>query len=166
MHVSKRRKRITGRGASGKTVVLGMLQRGGKVRTAVIDERDKDTLQGFVRENVRRGSKVYTDELLSYYGLDSDFAHRIINHAEEYVRGQVHTNGMENFWSLLKRGLGGTYVSVEPFHLFRYIDEQAFRYNNRKEMTDSDRFSLAVSQIAGKRLTYAEVTGKVGETAF
>jgi len=166
MHVSKRRKRITGRGASGKTVVLGMLQRGGKVRTAVIDERDKDTLQGFVRENVRRGSKVYTDELLSYYGLDSDFAHRIINHAEEYVRGQVHTNGMENFWSLLKRGLGGTYVSVEPFHLFRYIDEQAFRYNNRKEMSDSDRFSLAVSQIAGKRLTYAEVTGKVGETAF
>ena len=166
MHVRKRAKRITGRGATGKTVVLGMLQRGGKVRTAVIDERDKDTLQGFVRENVRRGSKVYTDELLSYYGLDSDFAHQIINHAEEYVCGQVHTNGMENFRSLLKRGLGGTYVSVEPFHLFRYIDEQAFRYNNRKDMSDSDRFSLAVSQVAGKRLTYAEVTGKVGETAF
>jgi hypothetical protein len=81
------------------------------------------------------------------------------------VDGQIHTNGIENFWSLLKRGLSGTYVSVEPFHLFRYLDEQAFRYNNRKDMTDSDRFALAVAQAAGKRLTYAEVTGKVGETA-
>ena len=86
-----------------------------------------------------------------------------MNHVEAYVKGNVHTNGLENFWSLLKRGLNGTYVSVEPFHLFRYVDEQAFRYNNRKDMDDADRFSLAVSQITGKRLTYAELTGKVGQ---
>jgi hypothetical protein len=95
--------------------------------------------------------------------LDSEYAHEIINHAEEYVRGNVHTNGLENFWSLLKRSIGGSYVSVEPFHLFRYVDEQAFRYNNRKDMNDSDRFDLAVRQIVGKRLTWAEVTGKVAE---
>jgi transposase-like protein len=166
MHASKRQRRIPGRGTSGKTVVLGMLQRGGTVRATVIEDRDKPTLHAFIDENVRRGSKVYTDELISYWGLEEKYVHRIINHPEEYVRGRVHTNGMENFWRLLKRGLSGTYVSVEPFHLFRYIAEQAFRYNNRKDMNDSDRFGLAVSQIAGKRLTYAEVTGKVGETAF
>ena len=89
----------------------------------------------------------------------------MVDHAVEYVNGRVHTNGRENFWSLLKRGINGTYVSVEPFHLFRYLDEQAFRYNNRKEMNDSDRFSAVLSQVAGKLLTYAEVTGKVLETA-
>jgi len=109
---------------------------------------------------------IFTDELPSYKGLSTEYEHAVINHAVEYVNGNIHTNGMENFWSLLKRGLHGTYVSVEPFHLFRYIDEQAFRYNNRKNMNDADRFSLAVSQIVGKRLTYKEVTGKVGETAF
>lgn len=93
------------------------------------------------------------------------FVHRVINHAEKYVDGRVHTNGIENLWSLVKRTLGGTYISVEPFHLFRYLDEQAYRYNNRKDMNDSDRFSLAASQIAGKRLTFAEVTGKVGSSA-
>jgi hypothetical protein len=91
-----------------------------------------------------------------------------VNHIDEYVRGQVHTQGIENFWSLLKRGLKGTYVAVEPFHLHRYADEQAFRYNNRatkdNPLNDADRFVLAVSQISGKRLTYAELTGKVGET--
>jgi ISXO2-like transposase domain len=103
--------------------------------------------------------------LLSYQGLTVDYAHEVIDHAVAYVDGNVHTNSMENFWSLLKRGISGTYVSVEPFHLFRYLDEQAFRYyNNRKDMNDADRFDLAVSQIVGKRLTYAEVTGKRGET--
>lgn len=160
MHANKRVKRIKGRGASGKTVVLGMLQRGGTVRATVIEDRDKPTLHGFIDENVRRGSRVYTDELISYWGLEEKYVHRIINHAEEYVRGKVHTNGMENFWSLLKRGLSGTYISVEPFHLFRYIDEQAFRYNNRKDMTDADRFALACSMMSGKRLTWNELTGK------
>ena len=94
---------------------------------------------------------------------DADYVHRVIDHAEAYVRGHIHTNSMENFWSLLKRGLKGTYISVEPFHLFRYLDEQAFRYNNRKDMTDSDRLNLALSQIVGRRLTYKELTGKTGD---
>ena len=88
-----------------------------------------------------------------------------MTHINEYVRGQVHTQGIENFWSLLKRGLKGTYVAVEPFHLDRYVSEQVFRFNNRRNKDDYDRFALAISQIVGKRLTYAEVTGKVGETA-
>ena len=90
----------------------------------------------------------------------------MVDHAVEYVRGEVHTNGLENFWSLLKRGIRGTYVSVEPFHLFRYLDEQVFRYNNRK-MNDSDRFNMVVREIVGKRLTYDQLTGKTedGTTA-
>ena len=116
-----------------------------------------------IREHVEAGAAIFTDELLSYDGLSEDYKHAVINHAVEYVNGNVHANTMENFWSLLKRGLHGTYVSVEPFHLFRYLDEQAFRYNTRKDMNDAERFGLAVSQITGKRLTYAELTGKVGE---
>jgi hypothetical protein len=111
-----------------------------------------------------------TDEFPGYAGLQADYTHLVGNHLERYVHGNVHTQGIENFWSLLKRGLGGTYVAVEPFHLFRYVDEQAFRYNHRgtkdAPMKDADRFQLALSQIAGKRLTFAEVTGKVGETPF
>ena len=166
MHRSKRARVITGTGGKDKTVVMGMLERGGNVRAVVVDNRRRSELHKQVRENVEAGAALYSDELKSYDGLSVDYDHAVINHAVEYVNGNVHTNGMENFWSLLKRGLHGTYVSVEPFHLFRYIDEQAFRYNNRKNMSDADRFDLAVSQIVGKRLTYAEVTGKVGETAF
>ncbi len=99
---------------------------------------------------------------MSYVGLSSDYDHKVIDHAERYVDGKVHTNGLENFWSLLKRGISGTYVSVEPFHLYRYLDEQMFRYNNRKNLDDADRFNLAISQIVGKRLTFAELTGKTG----
>jgi transposase-like protein len=109
---------------------------------------------------VEQGSTVYSDALKSYDGLHENFTHQVIDHAVAYVDGQVHTNGLENFWSLLKRGLNGTYVSVEPFHLFRYVDEQAFRYNNREDMDDSDRFVLALSRITGKRLTYEHLTGK------
>ena len=105
------------------------------------------------------GAAIFSDELKSYEGLESDYQHAVINHAVEYVNGNVHTNGMENFWSLLKRGLHGTYVSVEPFHLFRYIDEQAYGFNNRK-MTDGERFDGAVRQIVGKRLTWDRLTGK------
>jgi transposase-like protein len=159
MHVAKRRKAITGRGATGKTVVMGMLERGGKVKAHVIAERDKKTLQGKVAEHVEAGSHVMTDELVSYWGLEESYTHSVINHAEKYVDGIVSTNGMENFWSLLKRGLNGTYVAVEPFHLFRYIDEQAFRFNNRGT-NDSGRFVKTLSQVTGKRLTFAEVTGR------
>ncbi len=169
MHAAKRREKIQGRGVTGKAVVMGMLQRGGKVRATVIENRKKETLQPLVEQNVRKGSRVFTDELVAYWGLDENYVHGIINHAETYVQGNVHTNGMENFWSLLKRGLSGTYISVEPFHLFRYIDEQAWRYNNRKDsndhpMTDADRFDAVISQIVGKRVTYAQLTGKDAET--
>ena len=123
-----------------------------------------------VHDQITPGAAVYTDALASYEGLENYFEHQVVDHAIEYVKGRVHTNGLENFWSLLKRGLNGTYVSVEPFHLFRYIDEQAFRYNNRatkdNPLTDSDRFTLALSQVAGKRLTYQELTGKTGSQAI
>jgi transposase-like protein len=163
MRKDVRSHRITGTGGKDKTAVMGMLERGGEVRAKVVDNRRKNEFQKQVREHVRVGSALFTDELKSYEGLESDYQHAVINQAIEYVKGNVHTNGMENFWSLFKRGLRGTYVSVESFHLFRYVDEQAFRFNNRTYMTDSDRFDLAVRQIVGKRLTWAEVTGRVGE---
>jgi transposase-like protein len=136
-----------------------MLERGGKVRTSVVENRRKRTLQAEVHAHVEAGAALYTDELLSYDGLAGRYAHQVIDHAVKYVDGQVHTNGLENYWSLLKRAISGTYVSVEPFHLFRYLDKQAYRYNNRKEMTDFDRFKFAASQIVGKRLTWKQVIG-------
>ena len=165
MHVAQRRRRITGTGGKDKTAVLGMLERGGKVRATVVENRKKSTLQAEVREHVEAGSALYSDELLSYEGLAGRYAHAVVDHAVEYVSGVVHTNGLENFWALLKRGLAGTYVSVEPFHLFRYLDEQSFRYNNRRDATDFDRFKLAASQVVGKRLTYAELSGRTFDTS-
>lgn len=163
MHKAKRERVIKGTGGADKTVVMGMLERGGNVRAMVVDGRGKKELQSKVREHVEAGAAIFTDELLSYDGLRDDYKHAIINHAVEYANENTHTNGMENFWSLVKRQLHGTYISVEPFHLFRYIDEQVFRFNNRK-MTDAERFDIGVREIVGKRLTYAELTGKVGET--
>ena len=160
MHVSKRERRITGTGTKDKVAVIGILERGGEVRTAVVPSRRKPVLQAEVRKHVEAGSALYTDALLSYSGLAGEYAHQVIDHAVAYVDGQVHTNGLENFWSLLKRGISGTYVSVEPFHLFRYLDEQSFRYNNRKDLNDGQRFELAMNQVMGKRLTYSELTGK------
>jgi transposase-like protein len=162
MHSSARARRITGAGGKDKNAVMGILQRGGKIRTKVISSRKKKELQAEVRKHVEAGTLLYSDALKSYEGLN-EFQHQVVDHAVEYVRENVHTNGLENFRSLLKRGISGTYISVEPFHLFRYVNEQAFRYNNRKDMTDSDRFDLAVRQIVGNRLTWAEVTGKAGE---
>jgi transposase-like protein len=159
MHADKRAQKIHGRGPVGKAIVSAVLGRGGKVRATVVPNRKKKAIQEHVRQNVEAGSTVYSDELKSYEGLD-EFTHQVINHAETYVNGQIHTNGCENFWSLLKRGLNGTYVSVEPFHLFRYVDEQAFRYNHRQDMDDSERFVTVMSQIVGKRLTYKELIGK------
>ena len=118
-------------------------------------------MQVEVRENVEPGSEVHTDALASYRGLDAEYVHNVVDHAETYVRGHVHTNGLENFWSLLKRGIQGTYVSVEPYHLFRYLDEQAFRFNER-ENEDKDRFAKTLGAVAGRRLTYDELTGKHG----
>ena len=150
-----------------KTAVIGILDRDArKVRAKVVPDIKRETLQNEVLQNVKYGSSVYTDSAVGYDKLHWRYVHDVVNHAEAYVKGRVHTNGLENFWSLLKRGLKGTYVAVEPFHLDRYIDEQAFRYNNRatkdNPLNDSDRFLLALSQVAGKRLTFAELTGKDG----
>jgi transposase-like protein len=160
MHADKRARKITGRGPVGKAIVAAVLERGGKVRAKVVNTRRKPDLHNLIRENVELGSKLYSDALKSYDGLTDDFTHQVIDHAIAYVDGQVHTNGAENFWSLLKRGIHGTYVSVEPYHLFRYVDEQAFRFYNRNDMNDADRFNALVCQIVGKRLTYAELTAR------
>jgi len=147
------------RGAGGKSIVVGLLERGGEVRVSHVPHRRKTQLVTKVKENVEAGSAVYSDALNSYRPLHVDYRHAVVDHAVEYVNGQVHTNGIENFWSLLKRTLRGTYVSVEPAHLFRYLDEQVFRFNNRKT-TDAARFLKAAANIIGKRLTYDELTAK------
>jgi transposase-like protein len=162
MHINKRERRITGTGGKDKTAVMGLLERGGKVRTAVIANRKRTLLQAEVKKHVEAGAALYTDALPSYSGLAQQYAHQVVDHAVEYVNGRIHTNGLENFWSLLKRGISGTYVSVEPFHLFRYLDEQTFRYNNRKNKNDQARFELAMRNVFGKRLTYLELTGGAG----
>jgi transposase-like protein len=159
MHKAERARKITGTGGKDKAIVVGALERGGKVRAAVVEDRTSQTLQGYVREGVAEGATVYTDALTSYAGLDKDFEHATVDHAVEYVNGQVHSNGIENFWSLLKRGLHGTYVSVEPLHLFRYLDERVFTFNIR-EMTDLGRFTYTLGSVANRRLTYIELTGK------
>jgi transposase-like protein len=167
MHVAKRL-RLKGSSVDDKAVVMGMLERTTRqVRAKVIPNvRTESLMPGILRE-LSKGSVVFTDGHTGYQSLtEQGFIHATVDHLSEYVRGSVHTQGIENFWSLLKRGLNGTYIAVEPFHLERYVTEQIFRYNNRatkdNPLTDADRFALAVSQISGKRLTYAELTGKVG----
>lgn len=159
MHIAQRRRRITGTGGKDKTAVMGIMERGGKVRTVVIPNRKKHAIQSEVKKHVEAGSALYTDFLLSYEGLEGRYAHKVVNHAVEYVNGVAHTNSLENYWSLLKRTISGTYISVEPFHLFRYLDEQAFRFNERT-LTDGERFDIAVRKIVGKRLTWDVLTGK------
>jgi transposase-like protein len=164
MHKSVKARRITGQGhnVDDKVIVMGILERGqgkdknnctvSQVQTQIIPNRQRQTLQPIVKENVTPGTAVYSDELWGYTGLESDYDHQVIDHAVEYVKGKVHTNGMENFWSLLKRGLSGTYVSVEPYHLFCYLDEQEFRYNHRSNrkhpVNDGNRFRIVTSQVA------------------
>jgi transposase-like protein len=159
MHVSARRTKITGTGGKDKAMVVGVLERGGKVRLSIVGDRTAKTLQAHVRANVAEGSGIYTDALGSYVGLDGDYTHEVVEHAIEYVNGTAHTNRIENFWSLLKRALKGTYVSVEPYHLFRYLDERAFSFNERKA-SDLGRFQMVLRMVTGRRLTYSELTGK------
>jgi transposase-like protein len=148
---------------ANKTVVMGMFDRESReVRAKVVPNVKRETLQKEILKNIRYGSKVYTDSAVGYNSVARRYVHEAVNHAETYVQGQVHTNSLENFWSLMKRNLAGTYVAVEPFHLDRYLDEQMFRFNNRLNKSDADRFSKALSQVVNRRLTYAEVTGKVG----
>ena len=137
MHIAQRQRRITGTGGKDKTPVMGILQRGkdgkSRVRTSVIENRKKKAIQAEVRKHVEAGSALYTDFLLSYEGLAGEYAHKVVDHAVEYVNGNVHTNGLENYWALLKRTISGTYVSVEPFHLFRYLDEQAYSLQQSRQ---------------------------------
>jgi transposase-like protein len=168
MHKDRKERMIDGRGTAGKVAVMGLLERHpekgkSRVRLSTVPTTSRENLQPIIRKNVEPGTEIYTDSHSAYEGMDEYF-HEFVNHAETYARGKVHTNGLENFWSLLKRGLRGTYVSVEPFHLFRYLDEQSFRYNNRIDMDDSQRFVKAMKKIVGKRITYSKLTGKEGET--
>jgi transposase-like protein len=164
MHKGRRDAKIKGTGPMGKAAVMGLLERHGpdrksRVRTLVVGTTRKHVLQAGVREHVERGANLYTDALKSYEGLEHEYTHHVIDHAESYAKGHVHTNGLENFWSLLKRAIKGTYVSVEPFHLFRYLDEQAFRFNERGD-DDGGRFLKVLRTIVGRRLTYKELIGQ------
>jgi transposase-like protein len=172
MHTARRLKMQKAmRGNSGKTPVMGMLDRDSRqVRAKVIPNAKREVLQAEILRQIEKGSTVYTDGWTGYDNLAAqEYIHETVTHMNEYVRGKVHTQGIENFWSLLKRGLNGTYVAVEPFHLGKYVDEQVFRYNNRatkdNPLDDRDRFMALLSEVSGKRLTYAELTGKEAETA-
>lgn len=164
MHRADRERRLgTTKGglhpAIGKTAVIGMVERGGKVRAKVVEDTKMRTLESYVRDSIEPGATVYTDDLPSYRRLGREFNHLTVNHAVQYVDGRVHTNVIENFWSLVKRGLHGTYISVRPFHLFRYLDERAFTFNERN-LTDLGRFTLVLGSVTGRRLTYARLTGR------
>lgn len=163
MHKAKRAVKITGTGGKDKVAVMGLLQREGPnghsvVRAEIVANTRRSSLGPVIRVNVETGATVYSDGKGSYNGLEDAYMHAAVNHdAQQYVDGEVHTNAIENFWALLKRALGGTYVSVEPFHLFRYLDEQVFRFNSR-DLSDAARFHAAMKGIVGKRLTYAQLT--------
>lgn len=156
MHRGKRT--ALGRGTVGKAVVMGMLERGGKIKASVVENTRRHVLKGQIAEHVEKGSALYTDALRSYENLRLGMVHKFIDHAVCYAKGKVHTNGLENFWSLLKRAIRGTNVNIESFYLTRYVDEQAFRFNLRKTK-DADRFKAVLQSILGKRITYRDLTG-------
>jgi transposase-like protein len=157
MHKHIRARKITRTGGGDKAMVFGILERGGQVRTMVLPDRQRNTVHPVIKEHVQAGAALFTDAMLGYRGLDEDFAHQVIDHAIAHVDGKIHTNGLENFWSLLKRALGGTYVS--------YLDEQSFRYNNRKGMNDQERFEKVMNNVADKRLTYKALIGAGSATS-
>ena len=163
MHKKEQKKVLAKEGSFRKAVVIGMLERKGEVRAEVINRASAKLIHEQIKHNVVPGSHLYTDEANAYIAMGKEYAHDVICHSETYVRGNVHTNSIENFWSLLKRGLKGTYISVEPFHLFRYLDEQCFRFNTRKG-NDQERFLNAVSSLQDRRVTYQQLTGQVGAT--
>ncbi len=167
MHAAVKREKVKGTLNKALTPVQGLLERGSKDKASrvvlkVVQSTKRTELQGNVRKYVLKGTEIHTDALSSYRGLEDDFTHKFVDHAECYVKGGVHTNGLENFWSLLKRTIKGTYVSVEPFHLFRYLGEQSWRFNERKEKDgDKGRFLTAMTGIFGKRLTWAKLIGAI-----
>jgi transposase-like protein len=163
MHFDKKAK-IKGTGGMGKVAVMGLLERHAgdetsRVRATVVQNVKRASLHANIRENVEVGSEMFTDALLSYAGLDPEYAHNVIDHAEKYAEGRVHTNDIKHFWSLLKRCLRGTYIAVEPYHLFRYLDEQVFRFNHRKQ-SSTERFIEVAQSVTGRRLTYKDLIGK------
>jgi transposase-like protein len=158
MHAERRKRTITGTGGAGKACVLGILARGGEVRTAVLKEANKPQIHDVIHKHVEPGSCIFTDSFRPYRSLSPQFFHQFIDHTVQYVRGNVHTNGLENFWALFKRCIKGTHISIEPFHIFRYLDSEMFRYNNRK-LTDGERMILAAVGMSDKRLTYKALIG-------
>jgi transposase-like protein len=167
MHKSRKREVQKHSQKGDKTIVLGILERASeskekRIRATVVADRKRTTMQAEVSGVVEKGAKVYSDDYGIQWRMDDQFEHEMVDHLTTYVDGQVHTQGIENFWSLLKRCVGGTYISVEPFHLFRYVDQQAYRFNTRK-MTDAERFDVAVKGIVGKQLTFEQLTGKTAE---
>jgi transposase-like protein len=166
MHASKRKRVIRGTGGMDKTPVLGILERGqdgkpSRVRAVVVKNVTKKQLHKHLHDTVKKGANLYTDTSYQYAnakGIRAFYQHEAINHAKEYVRGKVHTNSLENFWSLLKRAIKGTYISVDPFHLGAYVDEQVRRFNERKG-NDRSRFVSVLADIVGRRLTYRDLTG-------
>ena len=169
MHKDRRASKIQGTGGKDKTPVMDLLERHGpdghsRVKAKAVSNVRKRTLREEVDQHVEKGSEVFTDALASYNALKDDYVHQVINHAEAYAKGKVHTNGLENFWSLLKRAIKGSYVNVEPFHLFRYLDEESFRFNTRK-VEDGDCFRSLVGHIVGRRVTYKQLIG-AGLTAI
>lgn len=141
-----------------KTAVVGILERKGKIRAKVVKKVRREQVVPFIYENVEEQSNIFTDQSNLYLHLHHDYIHETVHHAREYVRGNVHTNSIENFWSLLKRTIKGTYVSIQAEHLQKYVEEQCFRYNNR-ETNDQGRFLEMIKSISGKRLTYAQLVG-------
>ena len=170
MHLSRRRERINGTGGAGKAVVHGLLERGAgkdacsKVKAKVVPNTKGKTLAPIVRANVETGAHVYTDSLQSYNALAADYVHAAVDHAECYINGVVHTNGMENFWALFKRCINGTYVAVDEPHLQRYVDEEVFRFNER-HLNDGQRFNCVMPGVVGKRLTWNRLTNTVPQGA-
>jgi transposase-like protein len=167
MHKAARERKITGSGQSGKTVVMGLLERHSSkkhstIRTEVLSKHpSQEEMQAIIHRNVEPGAHVMTDEHAAYRQIYGDFEHHFVNHMEKYAEGIVHTNGLENFWSLFKRCIKGTHVSIEPFHLAAYLDSEGFRFNNRK-LNDSGRFITAMPGVVGKRLTYKALIGATG----
>ena len=165
MHKDKREEKISGRGTAGKAVVMGLLERKGHVRAKVIPDTGKETLHAEVKANVAERANLYTDGHWGYQGLASSFIHETVDHAVTYANGNVHTNGIENFWALFKRAIKGTYVSVTPRHLTRYVEEEVFRFNNR-QTNDYERFKIVLELVKDRRLTYKQLiqitNGEVG----
>jgi transposase-like protein len=169
MHAKRRERVITGRGPVGKTAVHAVLQRTteagpSQIAAAPIGAETADKLLRDVRSHVRYGAAIYTDESPAYRELCLTHRHGSVDHSQRYVDGDAHTNGVENFWTLFKRAVKGTYVAVAPFHVGRYVTEEAFRFNNRLK-SDFARFFQALTQVVGRRLTYRQLAC-IGDAGF